>query len=151
MRRVSRPAVCIIALIAAFTAPTELAAASGPSDEMIESINKVRAQHGLYALRAAPSLQRSAQVFSSRLMATNQFGHAPRVSAGRSFRRLGEALALHGGRRLKIRRTLSRWLSSSGHRAIVLTRSMRYVGAGVTRGRFGRNRATIWVLQTGSR
>ncbi len=118
---------------------------------MVQVINKVRARHGLYPLRTSPSLQRSSKRFSRRLMAMNRFGHASRVSASRRFRRLGEALALHGGRRLKIRRTVRRWLRSSAHRRIVLTRSMRLVGAGVTRGRFGRSRATIWVLQTGRR
>ena len=146
-----RPVVCIAVLIAALTVPTEIAAASGPSDEMIQVINKVRARQGLFALRASSSLQHSSGVFSHRLMATNRFGHASRVSASGRFRRLGEALALHSGRRLKIRGTVRSWLRSPGHRAIVLTRSMRYVGAGVTRGRFGRSRATIWVLQTGSR
>ena len=150
-RRHCRLAVSVFALIAAMTVPTELAVASGPSDEMIEVINKVRARHGLYGLRASSSLQNSSGAFSRRLMATNRFGHGSRVSASRRFRRLGEALALHSGRRLKIRGTVRSWLRSSGHRAIVLTRSMRYVGAGVTRGRFGRSRATIWVLQTGGR
>ena len=150
MLRNRRCAVCICALIAAFTIPTELAVASGPSGEMIQVINKVRAQHGLHALRASPSLQRSSGAFSNRLMDSNRFGHASRVSASGGFRRLGEALALHGGRDLKIRRTVRNWLRSSSHRAIVLTR-MRLVGAGVTRGRFGRGRATIWVLQVGSR
>ena len=118
---------------------------------MIGVINEVRAKHGLYGLRASGSLQRSSNAFSRRLMATNRFGHGSRVSASRGFRRLGEALALSGGSGFKIRRTVRRWLGSSAHRRIVLTRSMRYVGAGVTRGRFGRNRATIWVLQTGSK
>ena len=150
MSRMRRHAVWIIAMIAAFTMPAEIAAASGPSDEMIEVINKVRARHGLHALSAPPSLHRSSGAFSRRLMGSNRFGHGSRVSASRGFRRLGEALALHAGRRIAIRRTVRKWLRSSGHRAIVLTR-MRYAGAGVTRGRFGRNRATIWVLQVGSR
>jgi uncharacterized protein YkwD len=150
MRRIRRCAFGF-ALIAVFAAPTELAMASGPSDEMIGVINEVRAKRGLYGLRASPSLQRSSGVFSNRLMATNRFGHGSRVSASGSFRRLGEILAMRRGRRLKIRRTVRNWLRSPRHRAIVLTRSMRYAGASVTRGRFGRSRATIWVLQTGAR
>ena len=150
MSRFRRHWVCSVAVIAAFTVPAEIAAASGPSSEMIDVINKVRAQHGLHSLRASPSLQRSSGAFSRRLMAANRFGHASRVSASRRFRRLGEALALHPGGRLKVRGTVRRWLRSSGHRHIVLTR-MRYIGAGVTQGRFGRRRATIWVLQVGSR
>ena len=35
------------------------------------------------------------------------------------------------------------------HRAIVLTRAMRWIGVGMSRGRFGGGRAVIWVLQVG--
>jgi uncharacterized protein YkwD len=150
MSRIRRHAVWIIALIAAFTVPAEVATASDPSGEMIEEINKVRARYGLPGLSASPSLQRSSGAFSRRLMATNRFGHGSRVSASRGFRRLGEVLAFHRGGRTRIRRTVRNWLGSAAHRAILFTR-MRYVGAGVTSGRFGRRRATIWVLQVGSR
>ena len=150
MSRIRRHAVWIIAMIAVFTVPAEVAAASGPSDEMIEVINKVRARHGLHPLSASSSLHRSSTAFSRRLMASKRFGHGSRVSASHGFRRPGEALALHRGRKARIRRTVRNWLRSSGHRAIVLTR-MRHVGAGITTGRFGRRRATIWVLQVGSR
>jgi len=84
-------------------------------------------------------------------MATNRLAHAPRVSASRRFRRLGEVLALHGGYNLRIRATVQTWVRSPAHRAVILTRSMGLVGASATRGRFGRSPGTIWVLQTGRR
>jgi uncharacterized protein YkwD len=43
------------------------------------------------------------------------------------------------------------WLRSPSHRAVILTRSMNLVGAGMVRGRFRGRRATIWVVQTGRR
>ncbi|MGI8903581.1 MAG: CAP domain-containing protein [Solirubrobacteraceae bacterium] len=119
------------------------------SDQMIVKVNEVRAAHGLRALRPSPSLSRSSGRFSRFLMARDMFGHRARVSSGAPFRRLGEVLAMHSGRRAKIRLTIRQWLASPGHRAIVLSPIMRYVGAGKTTGRFRGHRATIWVLQAG--
>jgi uncharacterized protein YkwD len=116
---------------------------------MVASINKVRARHGLPPLRTSRSLNRSARRFSRRLMRSGSFGHASRVQASGRFRTLGEALGMHLGRGVGIRSTVRMWLRSPGHRAIVLTRSMRWLGVGLAKGRFHRRRAAIWVLQTG--
>lgn len=124
-------------------------AAPSPADRMIAKINSVRAANGLPPLRQSPSLDRSSHRFSAYLMSRDLFGHRSRVSASRHFRRLGEALAMHSGHRLAIRGTVREWLGSPEHRAIVLTRSMRWIGAGATRGRFQGRGATIWVLQAG--
>jgi uncharacterized protein YkwD len=147
VRPVRRVAVCMLALAAlALPAPAQASHATGL---MIGKVNQVRARHGLPPLRSSPSLKRSSRRFSNFLMARDVFGHRSRVSASRRFRRLGEALALHGGHRLGVSGTVRSWLRSPTHRAIVLTRTRNLVGAGCTRGRFGGGRATIWVLQVG--
>jgi uncharacterized protein YkwD len=43
------------------------------------------------------------------------------------------------------------WLRSSGHAALILNRSFRYVGVGPARGSFGGGPATIWVAHFGAR
>jgi uncharacterized protein YkwD len=116
---------------------------------MLKKINETRARHGLPPLRRSPSLRRSSGRFAHWLMAHDTFGHRAHVSASHRFRKLGEALAMHGGRKPGVRGTLRRWLSSHAHRKLVLTRALRWIGLGMSRGRFGRHRAVIWVLQVG--
>ena len=116
---------------------------------MVRAINAVRSQHGLSAMRTSGSLTASAERFSRWLMANDTFGHLSRIQASSRFSLLGEALEWHSGRRFDVQGTLNRWLASPGHRALVLSPVMRAQGAGVTRGRMGARRATVWVLHVG--
>ena len=117
--------------------------------EMVEAINEVRSKNGLDSLRSSDSLASSAGRYSRWLMANDRFGHGGTIQASSQFMLLGEALEMHSGRRFKVRAALDRWMGSSSHRGIVLSRTMRWLGTGVTRGRFGARPATIWVLQVG--
>jgi uncharacterized protein YkwD len=118
-------------------------------EQMLDAINEVRAEHGLYPLRRSESLGDSARRYSHWLMANDTFRHLDRIQASSRFSMLGEALAMHSGRRFGVRRTVDQWLNSPPHRALVLTSVMRWAGAGVTRGRFGASSATMWVLHLG--
>jgi uncharacterized protein YkwD len=116
---------------------------------MTAAINHVRAQHGLEAFRRSSSLTGSAERYSRWMMENDRFGHQSSIQASSRFVLLGEALELHSGRQFEIGATIRRWLGSPSHRAILLSPVMRRQGAGVTRGRFGAARATIWVLHVG--
>ena len=133
-------------LLLAVAAPA--ATASGDLG-MVAAINEARQQHGLPALRPAPSLQHSAHAFAGHLMRIDVFSHAAQIQASPRFRALGEILALHGGRRPRRGWTVSRWMNSPGHRAVILSRAFSRVGAARAVGRFGGRRATIWVGQFG--
>jgi uncharacterized protein YkwD len=147
VRRVAWAGVLLACL-----APGTVEASSGPSEEtLLRRLNDVRSAHGLRPLKLAPALEHSAGRFAGRLMATDVFGHGPRIRAGGSFRTLGETLALHTGWRPRPGTTVNRWLASPGHRPLVLSSRFRYAGAGVSHGRFGGRKATIWVLQLGAR
>jgi hypothetical protein len=82
-------------------------------------------------------------------MANDAFGHRAHGSASPRFNKLGEALAMHSGRKPGVRRTVRQWLASPVHRKIVLSRGMPWIGLGMSRGRFGGHHAVIWVLQVG--
>jgi uncharacterized protein YkwD len=118
--------------------------------EMLDELNRVRAEHELRPLEPSESLERSASAYAGRLMRGGWFGHPPAILAGPGFRTLGEALALHRGHRLLRARTVRDWLRSPVHRGLVLSRAFRLAGAGHARGRFRGRRATIWVLHLGS-
>ena len=137
-------------LAAAALAAPAAAQASSPTDLMLGKINDVRARNGVRALHGSGTLSASAGAYSNWLMQADYFGHVAGIRASGSFNRLGEILAIHGGGRARIRRTVGRWLRSPGHRAVMLSSSFRYFGAGVTVGRFGGRRATIWVVHFGA-
>ena len=141
-----------IALACCLFAPglVPAAATAAPAEPaMVDAINAARARHGLRPLRLAPSLARSSRAFAGHLMRTDYFGHAARIRASPRFRALGEILALHTSPRPHRRWTVSRWMNSPGHRAVILSRAFSRVGAGRAVGRFGGRRTTIWVAQFG--
>jgi uncharacterized protein YkwD len=117
--------------------------------DMIAAVNETRGQHGLHALRRSSSLMGSARRFSHWLMENDVFGHLSSIRASGRFALLGEALAMHRGRKFDVQGTLERWMGSPSHRVLVLSPAMRWIGTGVTRGRYGAMPATIWVLHLG--
>jgi uncharacterized protein YkwD len=44
---------------------------------------------------------------------------------------------------------LDRWLNSYGHRAVMMSRRYRWIGAARAVGLYGGARATIWVVRFG--
>lgn len=141
-------AVLLLVLPAAAGARARAANAQAES-KMLTAINKARAKHGLASLRGSRSLMGSARRYSRWLMANDTFRHLSRIQASSRFSLLGEALAMHTGTSFSVRATVDQWMASPPHRALLLSSAMKWAGTGVTRGRFGASRATIWVLHTG--
>lgn len=138
-----------VAVIAVSVPPD--ARAGSPTRTLIQRVNEVRQARGLAPLRRSPSLSRSARRYARALMSRDRFGHAPRIRASRKFRSVGEVLALHRGWRARARRTVARWMRSPPHRAVLMNGSLRWIGAGRVRGRFGGRLTTIWIAQLGRR
>ena len=149
MRTVTAMTAAVVLLAVPTTAGASRTANERAETAMTKAINDVRARHGLAAMRRSGSLADSAGRYSRWLLANDTFGHLSRIQASSRFALLGEALAWHSGRRFSVRHTLNRWMASPGHRAIVLSPVMRWQGTGVTRGRMGAMRATVWVLHVG--
>jgi uncharacterized protein YkwD len=141
--------IALAAILLAVSAPTATAVAEDPSDRMIEAINSVRADNGLRPLREAPKLARTSDDYAKHLIRTDSFGHGSSFQ-NTGFRTAGEILAYSSGWSAKPRPAIRMWLGSSSHRALVLSSSFRYVGAGLARGRFGRSMATMWVVHFGA-
>ena len=116
---------------------------------MIEKVNHARGRHGLRPLRSSGSLAGSSRRFAAHLMKTNLLAHRARPST--SYPLAGEVLAMHRGRRARVGATVSSWMRSPAHRAVLLNPLMQDMGAGLAHGRFGRARAVIWVVQVGKR
>ncbi len=127
-----------------------VAEAARPSP-LVAKVNDLRRAHGLPSLRQSPSLTRSSSRYANHMIRANRFGHASRIWASSRFRRLGEVLGLTRGWRVRRARVVRKWRRSPLHRALLLGRSFRYVGAGRARGRIGGRRVTVWVVQLGNR
>jgi uncharacterized protein YkwD len=127
------------------------AAADGPEhgQRMLASVNGVRAQHGLAALRGSRSLDRSARGHARWMLRADHFGHLGEIRASGRFSMLGENLAWHEGRRPQVSRTVRDWMLSPPHRALILDPGFRWLGAGMAQGSLAGRAATAWVLHLG--
>jgi len=117
---------------------------------MIAKVNKLRRDQGLAPLRTSGTLTHSSRRYARWILRNDYFGHLRRIRASSRFRPLGEALAYHRGYRSRISGTVRKWRRSPSHRAVILSSRYRYIGAAKWRGRLGRRKATVWVLQVGS-
>ena len=135
-------------LIAAVVA---LPAAASPQGAAINHLNQLRSASGLPALHASESLQRSSTKYARRMIHTDYFGHASRIAASRTFGRIGETLELNRGWRADPGQTISAWMNSSGHRAVLMSSAYRWVGMGIARGKIGSRLVTVWVAHVGAR
>ncbi len=116
---------------------------------MFNKINQVRQAHGIAKLRPSLYLFASSERYAQRMMRSDYFGHLSRIPVSSRFRAAGETLAWHSGWRLRPRRTVRRWMRSSGHRAVLLSSRFTRLGVGRARGRYGGTRATMWVAHVG--
>jgi uncharacterized protein YkwD len=119
-------------------------------ERMIGAVNALRASHGLAPVGFSRSLARSSRRYAAWQMSADWFGHADRIRAVGRWSSLGETIAIHRGHRPRVHVTVRKWARSPGHAALLLSPTFSQAGAGLSRGRFGRRRATIWVLQLGS-
>jgi uncharacterized protein YkwD len=127
------------------------ALAAAVEGEAIDALNDVRRANGLAPLRVSEGLNRSSGDYAQRMLRHDFFGHGARIDVPGDFRAAGETLAYHTGWDAQPRRTVSRWMNSPGHRAVLLSSRFRWVGMGLARGRLGGRVATMWVAHVGSR
>lgn len=116
---------------------------------MVDRINEVRRAHGLPDLRYSSSLSRSSGRYARYLVRAHTFQHAPRIRASRRFRRLGEILARMPGSTARRTETIDSWLASPSHRAVLLSRSFKYVGGGRALSGSGPDAAVVWAVHFG--
>ena len=147
----ARMAVATMLLACGMAAAPAVARSTVRSTEldMVAAVNGVRAAHGLGAVRHAPVLARTASRYAGWMLRAQYFGHQARIQTSRAFSVVGENLAWHSGRQALVRWTLRAWMRSPGHRAVILHRPFRWMGAGLRRGRFKGMPATMWVLHLG--
>lgn len=145
----ARMLVAAALLILSLAVPTAPASAESPAAKMVRKVNSYREHRGLPKLRMSRSLNRSSHRYAGSMMRSGYFGHSQRIRASSRFKRLGEIIEMHRGRRSDIRGALRAWLRSPAHNAILLDPNFRYVGAGRVSGSFRGKRSTMWVMHFG--
>jgi uncharacterized protein YkwD len=141
----------VLAVMVLAVAPsTGVAAPSADTSErMIAAINSVRADHGLAPLREAPKLDDSAGRFARSVIRSDSFTHGNAYRAN-GFRTVGEIMSYNRGWSKRTAPAIRNWLNSPGHRALILSRSFHYAGAGTARGRLSGPPTTIWIVHFGA-
>lgn len=117
--------ICVGALLVATPA---VAAPTMMEKRLVAQINEARADHGLRKLRVGSRIQRGAHSWARHLLRADSFHHA-RLAAG-----TGENLAWGTCSWYSPRQAVRAWLGSPSHRALLLDRRFRAVGAGWARG-----------------
>jgi uncharacterized protein YkwD len=145
----ARMLVVAAVMVLALAFPATSSSADTAANQMIAKVNDYRHSRGLPSLRVSPSLDHSAARYARRMMASGYFGHSGRIQASSRFRRLGEILEMHRGRRANVSGALREWINSPGHNAILLDRNFTWVGAGKVTGRYQGRPTTMWVMHFG--
>jgi uncharacterized protein YkwD len=149
MRRIAALLAISVGLVVAL--PAAPASATPAELTMLNKINSIRKAHGLSKLRGSWSLIGSATRYAQAMMRSDYFGHQARIPVASRWRAAGETLSWHPGWRLRPRRTVTRWMHSPGHRAILLSSRFSRIGMGKARGRYAGVRATMWVVHVARR
>jgi uncharacterized protein YkwD len=151
--------LCGIALATLLeTSGIATAATMTPRKELKRAINAARAAHGIERLLGSAALRTTALRHSLDMMARNYFAHTSPTGSTITYRiehsgfvygyswRAGETLAWGSGPHATAHATVAAWLRSPPHRAILLSRSFRWVGIGRSCGRFiGHPDACVWT------
>jgi uncharacterized protein YkwD len=138
-------------LIAAAAVLPVASAAADPQRDAIDHLNQIRQANGLAQLRTSESLHRSSSRYAKHMIESDYFGHASHIAASSAFGRVGETLELQNGWSVDPASTISAWMNSPGHRAVLMSSAYRWVGMGIARGKIGSKLVTVWVAHVGAR
>lgn len=119
----------------------EPAEAGAWRDELLELINDLRAEHGLWLLAEDPVLTKMAGAYAEQMIEEDFFGHHHPVTdgtvggrardAGYRFFKVGENLAAG---HLSPQQVLDAWQASPEHRANLLDPDWEHIGIGIRAG-----------------
>jgi uncharacterized protein YkwD len=160
MTTTSRILTALAVLISAglMTSQAASAATTPPRKQLLQAINHARAAHGRHSVQGAPSLRAVALGHSSDMLRRDYFAHTSPTGSTMSYRiqrsgfitgyswLAGETLAWGWGTQASPKATVTAWMHSPEHRAILLSGTYRWVGIGRQCGTFlGHTNACVWT------
>ena len=134
-------ALAVAATAGAAARPRAAAARASTSEQAIlAEVNRVRAAHGLPALRQDGRLVRAARSHTLGMLRTKRFAHGDTAARLRRFGirngAVGENLAWGAGTYASAQAIVRMWLGSAAHRANLLRPGFRRIGLGAAVGSF---------------
>jgi len=140
------------------TSGVAIAATTPPRKELLREINRARAAHGVKRLMGSSTLRAAALRHSQDMLARSYFAHTSPSGSTVTHRiehsgfvygyswTAGETIAWGSGSHAAASATITAWLKSPPHRAILLSRGFHWVGIGRNCGRFiGHPDACVWT------
>ena len=133
---------------------------------MLGLINDARTSRGLHAVSMHDALHRAARSHSTDMIRRDYFAHSSLSGLGIGTRArkagyslsgwsqwsVGEVIAWGSGARGTPQAIFKAWMSSSGHRSVILGKRWRDVGVGCSRGTFkGMAGVCMWTIDVGRR
>jgi uncharacterized protein YkwD len=123
----------------AVSTPTRAAVAPSSHElAILRAVNRVRAAHGRRPLTLGPALHRAARSHSVDMVRRGYFDHGAFVQRLRRFgvrgRALGENLAYATEPGFSAAVVVQMWMTSPGHRSVMLDGSFSKIGVGVAGG-----------------
>jgi uncharacterized protein YkwD len=127
--------------------------------KVVRLVNRIRARHGLRRLKASRALARAANDHTGDILRSDVVSHsssdgtpmATRVRRYTGADWVGENIATVSRRRSAARKVVRMWMSSPGHRAVLLSPSGRRIGVGTRAGRLGGRRLAVFTADLASR
>ena len=117
-------------------------AEAGARKHMIRAINSARSWSHRRHLHFSRRLSRGAASWARHLMRRDVLAHSSRAIRHHE----GEIIEWHTGGHARVSSTVTEWMHSPEHRAVMLSSYAR-AGAGRAVGYFGGRRCTIWVVR----
>ena len=133
--------ICLVAAL-----PGLAQHAQSIEQRIFESINQIRQENKLPALKWSAKMAAAARSHSSRMAARHFFSHEdPQYggpdsrlnAAGIAWRLCGENIFEDAGEADPVRSAVRGWMQSAGHRKNILTRGFTHTGIGVAASRGG--------------
>jgi uncharacterized protein YkwD len=140
----------LFAVLPLYAPATAVAAIPSESAAMIQKVNEARRASGLAPLQTSEALTDSSRSYARYMLKHDYFGHLASIRAGGDFLSTGETLEWHAGWRPRVGFAFSQWMGSPSHRAVLMSPTFRFIGAGRGRGRWGSRKATAWVAHVGA-
>lgn len=138
------PAAAVTVPAATTTAVT-LPAPGSPEAYLLTRVNQVRAQNGLAPLQYRARLGEVAEAWSQEMARVKVLSHNPRLSAliEPGWTAWGENVGFAGGYANNAERIFTGWMSSTGHRANILSTRFTSIGIGAATD----SRGYLWSTQ----
>jgi uncharacterized protein YkwD len=149
---------CVVLAWQPGDAQAKTAALDGTERKVVRLVNRIRARHGLKRLRTSATLARAANDHTVDILRTDTLSHAssdgtPMATRVRRYTGadwVGENVAAVWGKGGTASKVVRMWMTSPGHRAVLLAPAGRRIGVGRAKGTMAGARRAVFTADFAS-